>query len=360
MLRRWLIGALIVSGTLFVLPLIYVQLTVPEVYRKPATDTVQGRTSRVVELAVIYNYRKEGRRVAVVQRPIVFIRDSVGDQPIGFTVISRGYKTDFASLPWIARLFFSPFESYAEAAVLHDWLYAIGEPGKKKEADQLFLRAMLDDDVSPIVARYFYTAVRLGTLFDGGGYGRESEWEEAFYSTPLEVSLPVECIPDRPEGAFTDANAILGESAELAALGPDVANAYVALMLQGFDPMTSQWIDRLQGEECQSILGMAMIERAETDYNALFERAEGPYSAGIKESVVNSVAIGLQSDVYARAIYARIYLDAFLMARYGEPSPDDLWCLNNQTRGRILSSVLYSDSSDLVWPEINCASIIEP
>ncbi|MEM7492451.1 MAG: DUF1353 domain-containing protein [Pseudomonadota bacterium] len=357
MLRRWLIGILIASGILFVVPLVYVQLTVPEVYRQPAEATVQGRTSNIVELAVIHNYRKEGRRVAVVQRPIIFIRDAIGDQPLEFTIISRGYKTDFASLPWLARLFFSPFESYAEAAVLHDWLYAIGEPGQKKQADQLFLRAMLDDGVSPIVARYFYTAVRLGTLFDGGGYGRDSEWSEAFYATALEVDFPEVCVPDRPARAFTDATSILGVSDDLTRLGPDFANAYVAVMLQGFDPMSSQWIDRLNSEACQTLLGDAMITRAETDYDGLFSRADGSLRAEIEDTVINSVAIGTQSDVFARGVYSRLYLDAYLLVRFGERSPDELWCLNLSTRGHILSDVLYGPSSDLTWPDIQCAVV---
>lgn len=36
--------------------------------------------------------------------------------------IKKGFKTDFASIPWLFWVFF-PADECAEAAVIHDWLY---------------------------------------------------------------------------------------------------------------------------------------------------------------------------------------------------------------------------------------------
>ena len=357
MLRRFLIGVAIVSGILFVIPLIYVQLTVPEVYRKPADNSVQGRTHRVSELAIIHNYRKEGRRVAVVQRPIIFIKEGTEGEPDEFTVISRGYKTDFASLPALARLFFNPFDSYAEAAVLHDWLYAIGEPGKKREADMIFLRAMLDDGVSPIVARYFYTAVRFGTLVDGGGYAREREWSEAFYATPLEVDLPAACIRDRPATAFSDLGAIYTPE-RLEDLPVEMKrgdyNAYIAVLLQGFDPAMPEWLEKLDSPECRSTLGALLLERVDTDYGHLYDIFGEERRDSTKEVLTDATAVGVHGDVYARGAFARSYFDAFLLERHGVVSPDELWCQDLRTRAHTIAIVLYSTDEELNWPEMAC------
>lgn len=73
--------------------------------------------------------------------------DSVTEAPLSsrcrlkITVAER-FLTDFASIPAIAwPLIGHPAGQYAQAAVLHDWLYAYGGV-TRREADDIFYEAM--------------------------------------------------------------------------------------------------------------------------------------------------------------------------------------------------------------------------
>ena len=356
-MRRFLIGLLIVSGILFVIPLVYVQVTVPDVYKKPVSDSVQGRTSRISELAVIHDYRKEGRRVAVVQRPIIFIFESIGHQPQRFMVVSRGYKTDFASLPSLSRLFFNPFDEYAEAAIVHDWLYAIAEPGKKREADMIFLRAMLDDGVNPIVARYFYTAVRFGSLFDGGGYGRESEWTDAFYSVPLETDLPIECIPPKPVTAFYSLTDVVSVDNMDPNIDFDKYNAYYAVLLQGYDPMTEPWLEALDSDACLKSLGGVVAENVQREFQPIFNAFEGAERDQVEHLLTNSRATTIQIDLFSRDLYAQRYMDAYLTHRFGEKAPKTIRCIGVEQRAELMVDILWGLDDEPDWPAMECATV---
>lgn len=90
-----------------------------------------------------------------------------GDAPLQQrcrTVISvpAGVETDFASIP---RLFWPvighPADQYAQAAVLHDWLYRMHTVSRKR-ADELFLEAMEVLGVAAWRRRVMWLAVRLG------------------------------------------------------------------------------------------------------------------------------------------------------------------------------------------------------
>jgi hypothetical protein len=72
--------------------------------------------------------------------------------------VPRGFVTDFASVP---RLFWSlvpPDGAYAHAAVVHDYLYW-AQTTKRTVADEIFLRAMNDLKVSPVIASGIHSAV---------------------------------------------------------------------------------------------------------------------------------------------------------------------------------------------------------
>ncbi|MDR3510009.1 MAG: DUF1353 domain-containing protein [Caulobacteraceae bacterium] len=88
------------------------------------------------------------------------------------------FRTDFASIPAWARGLFPPFGRHAKAAVLHDWLYAIGEPGRKAVADRVFRHAMTELRVPAWRVWVMYWAVRLG---GGAGYARAAtDWASSF------------------------------------------------------------------------------------------------------------------------------------------------------------------------------------
>jgi hypothetical protein len=92
--------------------------------------------------------------------------------------VPRQFRTDFASIPGWARAIVSPFGRHAKAAVLHDWLYAIGEPGLKDIADRVFDHAMKELEVEDWARKLMYRAVRIG---GAGGYANaEKDWPATF------------------------------------------------------------------------------------------------------------------------------------------------------------------------------------
>lgn len=125
-------------------------------------------------VSALVTLHREGRTLCAVTRPVRFTSPRTG------VVIETpaGYLTDWASVPSIAQLRIQPFGRHAAAALLHDWLYAIGEPGRRAEADALFLERMEIDGVNPVRRSVMYRAVRLG---GGGGYGAAARtWPRNF------------------------------------------------------------------------------------------------------------------------------------------------------------------------------------
>lgn len=117
---------------------------------------------------------KEGRTCAIVTFAFRYIHPASGAQ----IDVPEGYVTDFASIPSAARGVFPPFGRHAKAAVLHDWLYLIGEPGQRPFADRIFLDAMKDLGVSLPRRTIMYQTVRAA---GGGAYAKEVDtWSKAF------------------------------------------------------------------------------------------------------------------------------------------------------------------------------------
>jgi hypothetical protein len=110
------------------------------------------------------------RRIAAVAQPFGFVCTlRKGER---FAVITpQGYVTDFASIPKLAQGFISPFGKHAEAAVIHDWLYTLGEAGDRtgrRRADKTFIIALRMLEVGWLTRWVMYLSVRLG---GGKGYG---------------------------------------------------------------------------------------------------------------------------------------------------------------------------------------------
>lgn len=98
-------------------------------------------------------------------------------------VVERGFVTDFASVPRIFWSIFPPFGKYTKAAVLHDrlceaynnketWNKVVQDPEllpsdysnrvvKRKEADDIFLEAMVAINVGKFTRTMLYWSVRL-------------------------------------------------------------------------------------------------------------------------------------------------------------------------------------------------------
>jgi hypothetical protein len=123
-----------------------------------------------LHVAFEHNTRREGyRRVAVVTEDYYYC------YPLTRQVIRvpRGFETDFASIPiWMSAVF-NPIGDNAEAAVVHDWLYAVGEKGQREQADAIFLYAMQQSHTPALQTKVMYEAVRAG---GAPNYGAPGEW----------------------------------------------------------------------------------------------------------------------------------------------------------------------------------------
>ena len=118
---------------------------------------------------MLFNQTKSGRKLFTLDAEFPYCDVETGR----VIVVPRWYVTDFASVPWYGQGFIDPQGPTARAAIIHDWLYAIGEPGKRQEADDIFQRAMLRYGVTPFRASVAYNAVRAG---GEKGYGLAGDW----------------------------------------------------------------------------------------------------------------------------------------------------------------------------------------
>lgn len=132
-----------------------------------------------LSIVVIRDKRRESwRRVAVLNEIWFYC----SPRSRALYAVPPGYVTDFASIPGFAKLLFPPFGDWAEAAVIHDWLYDIGARDGKEEADRIFGEAMTEMGVRQPRRSIMLLAVKLG----GGSAYRAAEqripqdWESHF------------------------------------------------------------------------------------------------------------------------------------------------------------------------------------
>jgi hypothetical protein len=155
--------------------------------------------SRLVAVAILADMAKQGRTLAVVTRPYAYIHPVYGQD---VTVeVPKGFVTDFASIPRIFHFIVHPFGSHAPAAVLHDYLYAVGQKKCRALADKLFLNAMKEAGVPGFRRSVMFRMVR---TFGGGGYGLESDWKFVDAETGEDIEAPYACCdspwaPEKPK-----------------------------------------------------------------------------------------------------------------------------------------------------------------
>lgn len=122
-------------------------------FTKPLTTTYIGGGFRLVARAFRYHVGEE-------------CSEEVIDVP-------KGFKTDFASIPWPASMFIPKDGDYNQATVVHDYLYSmLGKLPQntytytRLECDNIFLEAMGVLGVNRFKRKLMYRTVRLG-----GGFG---------------------------------------------------------------------------------------------------------------------------------------------------------------------------------------------
>lgn len=135
---------------------------------------------------------RDGRTTVVVIQPFGYINERTSR-----TVwVPAGYVTDFASIPRVGRWLIPPFGRHAIAAVVHDWLYSVGEPDRRGDADDLFRDALQELGVDVARRNIMHGAV---TAFGAGGYARAAEtWDTQFMDWRTGDRLP----PPGPREAF--------------------------------------------------------------------------------------------------------------------------------------------------------------
>lgn len=113
------------------------------------------------------------------RRMAIIASDYLYHDPVTLDVylVPVGYITDFASIPRPASLLLPPFGLWTEGAVVHDFLYAVGEKGGRAAADRILHTAIREQGVGRITAAAFHVAVN---LFGVRAYGRATEWSERF------------------------------------------------------------------------------------------------------------------------------------------------------------------------------------
>ena len=131
---------------------------------------------------------EQGRPIRVITKPFEY---HIGEFGSGNMVsIPLGYCSDGASVPRVLRWLLEPWGKYAQAAIVHDFLYNTWER-PRKEADQIFREAIeiITEDVNgtsessfetpdftkrgKMVAFFAYWGVRIGGKF-GYSNGREN------------------------------------------------------------------------------------------------------------------------------------------------------------------------------------------
>ncbi len=160
----------------------------------------ENREGPITALGIILipDENRENRRVAALAATFGFVANLSRRRKIAVAV-PQGYVTDFASIPGFAQWMISPFGKHSEAAVVHDWLYTLGDKKDRKGrrlADLTFKRALKIVGVGWFRRNIMYLAVRIG---GGSGYGLDSDYD----FRDLEKLKRREPLPDRKSFAAT-------------------------------------------------------------------------------------------------------------------------------------------------------------
>lgn len=155
----------------------------------PAVAQAVGVTG--VSIRLLRDERLGPNRVAVLESDLAYCYPPSGE----LIIVPAGYVTDFASVPSVASLVVERYGESIEAAIVHDWLYAVGEPDRRDWADAIFRFALGEQGVGMAERNVAHSGVRVG---GGAAYGRAEEWTSRFYAygrvTPPRFAKPVSAV----------------------------------------------------------------------------------------------------------------------------------------------------------------------
>jgi hypothetical protein len=144
--------------------------------------TQQGQPTGVPNV-IIRDGDIGGRRLAIVASDWFYCYPPTRE----LILVPRGYVTDFASIPAAFRGLIDPYGFNIEGALVHDWLYAVGQPGERAKADAIIRYALMEQHVDVVRRNAVYRAVRVG---GGEAYGKAAEWDRRFGDPQSGQRLP--------------------------------------------------------------------------------------------------------------------------------------------------------------------------
>ncbi len=117
-------------------------------------------------------------------------------------IASKGFITDFASVPRIFWLVIPKWGKYGNAAVIHDWLYWKQGIKNRKESDDILLEAMEVLDVSPWKKKIIYHSVR---WFGWMAWFRNATDKESGFNRIIETETIKATLSSERPGAIKNA-----------------------------------------------------------------------------------------------------------------------------------------------------------
>lgn len=233
-------------------------------------------------LSIIVDKEKSGddKRLAVLNRGWTFA--FADEQKYTIVPVSERYVTDFASVPPWLHWLVPPFGAHTEAAIVHDWLYAIGGDAKDRQrADEIFYIAMRKSGVADWRARLMFTGVRIG---GSHAFGRDNEWSRRFYDPVAKSLLVSSCIIERPDrGTF-----IQNKSADL--VREDV-------LYRGDRRYTEQWQEVFGRDVCVEQL---LVKTSKIFGSAIIVDGGEGSDAGVIGAPTERVSLSLESYLQER------------------------------------------------------------
>ncbi|NNU14712.1 DUF1353 domain-containing protein [Parvularcula sp. ZS-1/3] len=318
----------------------------------------EGFTSDTLATGIISGSRKlqEGRRVAVLAKDLGYISyEFENNVPSKATiyVVPRYYITDFASIPWPASYLISPFGDHAEAAVIHDWLYAVGSgvdpsdsdyKGKVRrarlDADLTFYRAMRESGVPLWRRRIMFGAVRLG---GGASFGADQEWYGAdcdmvddkgaclpsrFYEPFIGVAFPDGCLLERDPKLFRPAGRVSKRGVRIN-VEDEAAGVFAAMDI--LDYVDYLWRKPLSEDKCFAFFSKEM--NTDRDFVAVKDPKiviiDGPEEVVLAQKVLSNIVPPVR-EVIELPDELRRKIEPLMQRRLGyteiltEPEPNDL------------------------------------
>jgi len=90
-------------------------------------------------------------------------------------IVPVGFVTDYASIPRILQVIWSPQGRHSGAAIVHDYLYK-QQKRSRKACDDIFFEAMVVLGVNKITCVCLYLGVRAGGWWTWYGVGDKIAW----------------------------------------------------------------------------------------------------------------------------------------------------------------------------------------